>query len=60
MIQKNLTSKKSDRAASSYEQATAKSGLGNPFIKSVGIVAGDEESYEIFAELMDPIIEERQ
>ena len=32
---------------------------GHPFIKTVGIVAGDEESYETFAELMDPIIEER-
>jgi len=32
---------------------------GHPFIKTVGIVAGDEESYEVFAELFDPIIEER-
>lgn len=32
---------------------------GHPFISTVGIVAGDEESYEVFAELMDPIIEER-
>eukprot|EP00794_Sanderia_malayensis_P014311 gene14311-biopygen11438 len=32
---------------------------GHPFITTVGIVAGDEESYEVFNELMDPIIEER-
>lgn len=32
---------------------------GHPFIKTVGVVAGDEESYEEFAELFDPIIEER-
>uniref|UniRef100_A0A674MH23 Creatine kinase U-type, mitochondrial n=1 Tax=Takifugu rubripes TaxID=31033 RepID=A0A674MH23_TAKRU len=32
---------------------------GHPFIKTVGLVAGDEESYEVFAELMDPVIKER-
>lgn len=32
---------------------------GHPFISTVGIVAGDEESYDTFAELFDPIIEER-
>ena len=32
---------------------------GHPFIATVGIVAGDEESYEVFADLFDPIIEER-
>ncbi len=32
---------------------------GHPFISTVGIVAGDEESYELFADLLDPIIEER-
>nr|BAE16971.1 mitochondrial creatine kinase [Siphonosoma cumanense] len=32
---------------------------GHPFIKTVGIVAGDEESYEVFAPLFDKIIEER-
>ncbi|KAK5901805.1 hypothetical protein CesoFtcFv8_007128 [Champsocephalus esox] len=32
---------------------------GHPFIKTVGMVAGDEESYEIFADLLDPIIKER-
>ena len=32
---------------------------GHPFIKTVGVVAGDEESYTVFADLMDPIIEER-
>eukprot|EP00794_Sanderia_malayensis_P009510 gene9510-biopygen7851 len=32
---------------------------GHPFITTVGIVAGDEESYEVFSELMDTIIEKR-
>ncbi|KAJ7311396.1 hypothetical protein JRQ81_007021 [Phrynocephalus forsythii] len=32
---------------------------GHPFIKTVGMVAGDEESYEVFADLFDPVIEER-
>uniref|UniRef100_A0A8C4XHN7 Creatine kinase U-type, mitochondrial n=1 Tax=Erpetoichthys calabaricus TaxID=27687 RepID=A0A8C4XHN7_ERPCA len=32
---------------------------GHPFIKTVGMVAGDEESYEIFADLFDPVIKER-
>ncbi|CAH1775389.1 unnamed protein product [Owenia fusiformis] len=31
----------------------------HPFIKTVGIVAGDEESYDTFADLFDPIIEDR-
>ena len=32
---------------------------GHPFIATVGIVAGDEESYNTFADIFDPIIEER-
>merc|ERR1711970_1658359 len=32
---------------------------GHPMIKTCGIVAGDEESYELFAELFDPIISGR-
>ena len=32
---------------------------GHPFIYTVGCVAGDEESYELFADLFDPIIEGR-
>ncbi|XP_029195847.2 creatine kinase B-type-like [Acropora millepora] len=32
---------------------------GHPFILTVGAVAGDEETYEKFAELFDAIIEER-
>ncbi|XP_067871304.1 creatine kinase U-type, mitochondrial-like [Heterodontus francisci] len=32
---------------------------GQPFVKSIGIVAGDEESYEIFADIFDPVIKER-
>jgi len=32
---------------------------GHPFIMTVGCVAGDEESYDDFAELFDPVIEAR-
>jgi creatine kinase len=32
---------------------------GNPVIKTVGLVAGDEESYEMFKELFDPVIDKR-
>merc|ERR1712050_794916 len=32
---------------------------GHPFIMTVGAVAGDEESYEVFKEFFDPVIEER-
>ena len=32
---------------------------GHPMIKTVGMVAGDEESYELFAELFDPVISNR-
>jgi len=32
---------------------------GHPFIMTVGMVAGDEESYEVFAPLMDAVIEDR-
>jgi len=32
---------------------------GHPHIMTVGCVAGDEESYQVFAELFDPIIDER-
>jgi len=32
---------------------------GHPHIKTVGLSAGDEESYELFAELFDPIIDAR-
>uniref|UniRef100_A0A3Q2YMJ2 Creatine kinase S-type, mitochondrial n=1 Tax=Hippocampus comes TaxID=109280 RepID=A0A3Q2YMJ2_HIPCM len=32
---------------------------GHPFIKTVGCVAGDEESYEVFADLFDPVIKDR-
>ncbi|XP_051898700.1 creatine kinase U-type, mitochondrial-like [Pristis pectinata] len=39
-------------------------GVDNPghehsFTKSIGIVAGDEESYEVFADIFDPVIIER-
>ncbi len=32
---------------------------GHPFIFTVGCVAGDEESYEVFSEFFDPIIDKR-
>ncbi|XP_045416080.1 creatine kinase B-type isoform X1 [Lemur catta] len=32
---------------------------GHPFIMTVGCVAGDEESYEVFKDLFDPVIEDR-
>ena len=32
---------------------------GHPMIKTVGMVAGDEESYDMFKALFDPVIEER-
>ncbi|XP_048378615.1 creatine kinase M-type [Stegostoma tigrinum] len=32
---------------------------GHPFIMTVGCVAGDEESYEVFRDLFDPVIEDR-
>jgi len=32
---------------------------GHPFIMTVGAVAGDEESYEVFKDLFDPIISDR-
>merc|ERR1712176_1057935 len=32
---------------------------GHPMIKTVGLVAGDEESYELFADLMDPVLSAR-
>uniref|UniRef100_A0A8B9QPK9 Creatine kinase M-type n=1 Tax=Apteryx owenii TaxID=8824 RepID=A0A8B9QPK9_APTOW len=32
---------------------------GHPFIMTVGCVAGDEESYEVFKDLFDPVIQDR-
>jgi creatine kinase len=32
---------------------------GHPFIMTVGAVAGDEESYDVWADMFDPIIEDR-
>ncbi|KAI1903883.1 hypothetical protein AGOR_G00031800, partial [Albula goreensis] len=32
---------------------------GHPFIMTVGCVAGDEESYEVFKDLLDPVISDR-
>jgi len=42
--------------------AVIQTGVDNPgheHIMTVGCVAGDEESYEVFAELFDPIIDDR-
>ncbi|KAG2469085.1 creatine kinase M-type [Polypterus senegalus] len=32
---------------------------GHPFIMTVGCVAGDEESYDVFKDLFDPVIQDR-
>ena len=32
---------------------------GHPMIKTVGAVAGDEESYELFRDFFDPVISDR-
>merc|ERR1719352_796174 len=32
---------------------------GHPHIKTVGLTAGDEESYTVFAKLFDPVISDR-
>lgn len=32
---------------------------GHPFILTVGCVAGDEASYEVFSELLDKVIDSR-
>ncbi|XP_037098289.1 creatine kinase, brain a [Syngnathus acus] len=32
---------------------------GHPFIMTVGCVAGDEDTYEVFKELLDPVIKDR-
>uniref|UniRef100_A0AAY4EAH0 Creatine kinase S-type, mitochondrial n=1 Tax=Denticeps clupeoides TaxID=299321 RepID=A0AAY4EAH0_9TELE len=32
---------------------------GHPFIKTVGMVAGDEETYEVFSEIFNPVIKDR-
>merc|ERR1719316_1866105 len=32
---------------------------GHPHIKTVGLTAGDEESYELFADLFEPVISDR-
>ena len=36
---------------------TGMDNMGHPMIKTVGAVAGDEESYEVFKELFDPVID---
>merc|ERR1712212_1314583 len=38
---------------------TGEDNPGHPFIMTVGCVAGDEESYEVFKDLLDPIISDR-
>nr|CAB3231430.1 creatine kinase B-type [Phallusia mammillata] len=41
------------------KNSTLRKALWHPFIMTVGCVAGDEESYETFADLFDPVIEAR-
>merc|ERR1719262_1466728 len=38
---------------------TGMDNMGHPMIKTVGMTAGDEESYELFKELFDPVIDIR-
>jgi creatine kinase len=68
LMAKHLTAKLYDKLESkstssgfTLDQAiqTGVDNPGHPFISTVGIVAGDEESYQTFADLFDPIIEER-
>ena len=59
-IYENLCGKKTP-SGFSLDQAiqTGVDNPGHPFIMTVGCVAGDEESYEVFADLFDPVIEKR-
>ena len=52
---------KCTRSSFSLDDAiqTSIDNLGHQYIMTVGAVAGDEESYDVFKDLFDPIIEER-
>ncbi|KAG7277733.1 hypothetical protein CRUP_023021 [Coryphaenoides rupestris] len=41
------------------KRATPSGFACHPFIMTVGCVAGDEETYEVFKELLDPVIQDR-
>jgi len=59
-IYDNLKNKKTKNGISLAK--VIKTGMdnpGHPMIKTVGMVAGDEESYETFKELFDPVIKLR-
>merc|ERR1719247_2691776 len=51
---KNLQTKKGVTLAACIK--TGMDNKGHPMIKTVGMTAGDEESYEVFKELFDPVI----
>lgn len=46
-------------STNSLESVCACVSPGHPFIMTVGCVAGDEETYEVFKDLLDPVIEDR-
>merc|ERR1719201_908321 len=56
MLKGRLTSKGITLAACIK---TGMDNKGHPMIKTVGMTAGDEESYEVFKELFDPVIDIR-
>merc|ERR1719408_493126 len=59
-IYDNLKNKKTKKGVTLA--ANIKTGMdnkGHPMIKIVGMTAGDEESYEVFKELFDPVIDLR-
>ena len=42
-----------------YSLKTGMDNKGHPMIKTVGMTAGDEECYEVFKDLFDPVIDIR-
>jgi creatine kinase len=64
VLTKELYAKLADKKTPkgyTFDQAiqTGVDNPGHPFIMTVGCTAGDEESFEVFKELFDPIIEAR-
>ena len=59
-IWKKLKDKKTPKGFSLMDAIkTGVANPGHPHIMTVGMVAGDEESYEVFADLFDPVIDAR-
>ncbi|KAF4671673.1 Creatine kinase S-type, mitochondrial, partial [Perkinsus chesapeaki] len=59
-VYENLKDKKTPNGVSLAKCIkTGMDNKGHPMIKTVGMVAGDEESYEVFKELFDPVIDQR-